>query len=129
MEKTVCSPYWTGLTVFTIGKLGGKRKSRQRHLRNDALYDHQVRVATKRSSSIPQASLTFQSINLTSNLVKSTKKSSGTATNILRGFTLFFNDSVSYVIWASCLSGVQAVTDRVTMLSLISAIQSAMFLK
>ena len=43
--------------------------------------------------------------------------------------TLFFNDSVSYVIWASCLSGVQAVTDRVTMLSLISAIQSAMFLK
>ena len=23
MEKTVCSPYWTGLTVFTVGALGG----------------------------------------------------------------------------------------------------------
>ena len=47
MEKTVCSPYWTGLTVFTVGAMGGKRKSRKRHLINDALYDQQVRVAFK----------------------------------------------------------------------------------
>ena len=47
MEKTVCSPYWTGLTVFTIGEVEGKRQRRKRHLLHDALYDQKVRVAFK----------------------------------------------------------------------------------
>ena len=47
MEKTTSSPYWTGLTVFTIGSVGVGRKTRRRHLLNDALYSHKVRLAYK----------------------------------------------------------------------------------
>ena len=38
MEKTVSSPYWIGNTLFTIGRRGGERKGRRRHLRHDAMY-------------------------------------------------------------------------------------------
>ena len=37
MEKTVSTPFWTGLTLFTIGKRGGDRKSQRRHLMHDVM--------------------------------------------------------------------------------------------
>ena len=50
MEKTAASPYWTGLTVFTVGTVGVGRKSRRRHLLTDALYSQKVRLAYKGQS-------------------------------------------------------------------------------
>ena len=47
MEKTVSSPYWTGITLFTIGRRGGERKGRRRHLMHDAMYSSERRVAFK----------------------------------------------------------------------------------
>ena len=32
MEKTVASPFWTGLTLFSIGKRGGERRATKKHL-------------------------------------------------------------------------------------------------
>ena len=42
MEKTVSAPFWTGLTLFTMEKKGGRR-----HLMKDAMYQHSTRVAFK----------------------------------------------------------------------------------
>ena len=47
MEKTVASPFWTGLTLFTVGTKGQGRKSCRRHLMHDALYSAEQRVAYK----------------------------------------------------------------------------------
>ena len=45
MEKTVATPYWTGLTLFTVRQRGKKRK--HRHLLHDAMYQADARVAFK----------------------------------------------------------------------------------
>ena len=47
MEKTVSSPFWTGLTLFSIGSRDTERKSRRRHLLHDAMYSSHRRVAFK----------------------------------------------------------------------------------
>ncbi len=47
MEKTVSSPYWTGMTLFTVGKKAQERKARRRHLMHDAMYSAETRVAFK----------------------------------------------------------------------------------
>ena len=47
MEKTTGSPFWTGLTLFTIGRRGGDRKSQRRHMMHDAMYSAETRVAFK----------------------------------------------------------------------------------
>ena len=47
MEKTVSSPYWTGITLFSIGQRGADRKTRRRHLMHDAMYGSVRRVAFK----------------------------------------------------------------------------------
>ena len=47
MEKTVSTPFWTGLTVFTVGQRGQERSNRPRHLMHDPMYSAQTRVAFK----------------------------------------------------------------------------------
>ena len=47
MEKTVSSPYWTGITLFSIGQSGTDRKTRRHHLMHDAMYSSVRRVAFK----------------------------------------------------------------------------------
>ena len=47
MEKIVSSSFWTGLTLFSIGRRGGERKSRRKHLMDDAMYAAERRVAFK----------------------------------------------------------------------------------
>ena len=48
MEKTVATPFWTGLTVFSIGmRKGQDRKSRRKHLLHDAMYSSEARTAFK----------------------------------------------------------------------------------
>ena len=47
MEKTVSSPYWTGITLYSIGQRGNGRKSRRQHLMHDAMYSSERRVAFK----------------------------------------------------------------------------------
>ena len=47
MEKTVSSPYWTGLTLFSIGARDGGRKSSRKHMLHDVMYSAQTRVAFK----------------------------------------------------------------------------------
>ena len=47
MEKTVSSPYWTAITLFSIGQRGADRKTRRRHLMHDAMYGSVGRVAFK----------------------------------------------------------------------------------
>ena len=47
MEKTVSSPYWTGITLFSIGQRGSDRKKRRQHLMHDAMYSSERRVAFK----------------------------------------------------------------------------------
>ena len=47
MEKTVSSPYWTGITLFSIGQRGTDRKTRRHHLMHDAMYSSVRRVAFK----------------------------------------------------------------------------------
>ena len=42
MGKTVSSPYWTGMTLFSVSKRG-----RRRHLMHDAMYQSASRVAFK----------------------------------------------------------------------------------
>ena len=43
MEKTAASPYWTGMTLFTVGSRGAGR----RHLMQDVMYKSPGRVAFK----------------------------------------------------------------------------------
>ena len=43
MEKTVATPYWTGLTLFTVRQQGNRRK--HRHLMHDTMYQSNARVA------------------------------------------------------------------------------------
>jgi len=45
MEKTVATPYWAGLTLFTVRQRGQKRK--HRHLLHDTMYQADARVAFK----------------------------------------------------------------------------------
>ena len=47
MEKTVSSPFWTGITLFSIGARGSARKGRRKHLMHDAMYSSERRVAFK----------------------------------------------------------------------------------
>ena len=47
MEKTVSSPFWTGLTLFSIGQRGDEGDSRRHHLMHDAMYSAGRRVAFK----------------------------------------------------------------------------------
>ena len=47
MEKTVTSPYWTGLTLFAIGTRGQDRVTRKRHKLDEAMYMSEQRVAFK----------------------------------------------------------------------------------
>ena len=47
MEKTVTSPFWTGLTLFSIGAAGQEHKVRKRHKLDEAMYMSQQRVAFK----------------------------------------------------------------------------------
>ena len=47
MEKTVISPYWTGLTLFSIGARGHEGKARKRHKLDEAMYTSQERIAFK----------------------------------------------------------------------------------
>ena len=47
MEKTVASPFWTGLTLFSIGSRDIGRKSARKHLMHDAMYSAETRVAFK----------------------------------------------------------------------------------
>jgi hypothetical protein len=42
MEKTVSTPFWTGLTIFTIGAKGQERKGRRQHLINQTTYASEV---------------------------------------------------------------------------------------
>ena len=42
MEKTVASPFWTGLTVFTIGTHGQERKKIKKHLMNEPMFQNPV---------------------------------------------------------------------------------------
>ena len=43
MEKTVATPYWTGMTLFTVSKTS----NRPRHLLHDPMYQARSRVAFK----------------------------------------------------------------------------------
>ena len=47
MEKTVTSPYWTALTLFTLARRDGKKTERKRHKLHDAMYSTNARVAFK----------------------------------------------------------------------------------
>ena len=47
MDKTVSSPFWTGLTLFSIGHKWERRKSRRQHLMHDVVYSSERRVALK----------------------------------------------------------------------------------
>ena len=47
MEKTVATPFWTGLTIFTIGRQGQERANKPRHLLHEAMYASEVRTAFK----------------------------------------------------------------------------------
>ena len=47
MEKTVTSPYWTGLSLFSVGAHGRDNKVRKRHKLDEAMYMSQQRVAFK----------------------------------------------------------------------------------
>ena len=47
MEKTVTSPFWTGLTLFTLGRRDGAHRERKRHKLHDAMYLTNIRVAYK----------------------------------------------------------------------------------
>jgi len=47
MEKTVSSPFWTGLTLFNIGRRDAERKSHRQHLMHDTMYSSHRRVAFK----------------------------------------------------------------------------------
>ena len=38
MEKTVSSPHWTGLTVFTIRAKGQERRKTTQHLMHDKMF-------------------------------------------------------------------------------------------
>ena len=42
MEKTVSSPHWTGLTVFTIGAKGKERRETKQHLMHDKMFSREV---------------------------------------------------------------------------------------
>ena len=42
MEKTVSTPYWTGLTLFSVSQLG-----RRKHLMHDRMYQNDTRIAFK----------------------------------------------------------------------------------
>ena len=46
MEKTVASPFWTGMTLFTIAERG-KRGEQRRHLLEEKMYQAPRRVAFK----------------------------------------------------------------------------------
>ena len=47
MEKTVTSPFWTGLTLFSIGAHGNDKRTRKRHKLDEAMYANRQRVAFK----------------------------------------------------------------------------------
>ena len=50
MEKTVSSPFWTGMTLFTVGARGRAKKgnaSVKQHLLHEAMYSANQRVAYK----------------------------------------------------------------------------------
>ena len=47
MEKTVSSPFWTGITLFSVGRRDGNRKRRRQHLLHDAMYSSENRLAFK----------------------------------------------------------------------------------
>ena len=47
MEKTVTSPYWTGLTLFSVGHQGQAGSTRKRHKLHEAMYMSKQRVAYK----------------------------------------------------------------------------------
>ena len=47
MEKTVTSPFWTGLTLFTLGRRDGAHRERKRHKLHHAMYLTNSRVAYK----------------------------------------------------------------------------------
>ena len=50
MEKTVSSPFWTGMTLFTVGARGRAKKenaSTKQHLLHQAMYSASQRVAYK----------------------------------------------------------------------------------
>ena len=47
MEKTVTSPYWTGLTLFSMGSREGKGQQRKRHKLHDVMYSSAQRTAFK----------------------------------------------------------------------------------
>ena len=47
MEKTVSSPHWTGLTVFTIGTKGQERRKTKQHLMHEKMFSADVRTAFK----------------------------------------------------------------------------------
>ena len=47
MEKTVSSPHWTGLTVFTIGAKGQERRKTKQHLMHEKMFSADVRTAFK----------------------------------------------------------------------------------
>ena len=42
MEKTVSSPHWTGLAVFTIGAKGQERRKTKQHLMHDKMFSAEV---------------------------------------------------------------------------------------
>ena len=47
MEKTVSMPFWTGLTVFTLGRKDNERSNRKQHLMHAPMYSADRRVAFK----------------------------------------------------------------------------------
>ena len=48
MEKSVSSPFWTGLILFTVGRRGGPdRKGTKQHLLNNDMYSANQRIAYK----------------------------------------------------------------------------------
>ena len=47
MEKTVTSPFWTGLTLFSVGAHGQDHHTRERHKLDEAMYMSKQRVAFK----------------------------------------------------------------------------------
>ena len=47
MEKTVTSPFWTGLTLFSVGAHGQDHHTRKRHKLDEAMYMSKQRVAFK----------------------------------------------------------------------------------
>ena len=61
MEKTVTSPFWTGLTLFSMGSRDQRADKRKRHKLHDTMYASRQRTAFK--GQLFSAPMDWRSIN------------------------------------------------------------------